>query len=195
MRLADIEVGKRYEVDIDYTTSYTTSNPSMQKGRYEAEVVELRVHRTIRRDGWYQKSKKPDGVLVEILIDGEGFPNNQVAINPARIRRPWEERQAEDQVRWEAERKRARFREIEKARAANANGILTEILGKVDPNDTSMFDRRLERVFMRTNEYNQEPSKGTVFIRTVDELERLANLAMMGLQHERDCLRKGQDDD
>lgn len=183
MKIGDIVEGERYEVSVNSVASRKSFGR-----KYEGEVIKVRAFRKVRRNGWYQTSKKPDGVEVELLIDGEGFPDNIAVVHPTDVIRLWSEKVAEDQQKDEARRKSERRMEIEVLRSDRANGIITDALGKLDPNSYTS-DRRGERVKMniRNVPYSNQTT-GSVWVESVDVLVRLADLVQKGIEHERDCL-------
>ncbi len=184
MKIDDIKVGERYEVIVGYRGS---SETHFETGRYEGEVTEKRVYRRIFRDGYWQASKRPDGVEVELLVDGEAFPDNVLAVGTKDIVRLWSEKLAEVAARDEEKRKLQRKQDIERLRSSDANGIFTTVLGKLV---RRTLDHRGERVAFNINSYDRhKPSSGTLYFESVNEAQRLAHLVEMGLEHEKSCLK------
>lgn len=183
MKIDDIQVGERYEVIVGYRGSRETR---IEAGRYEGEVVKKRVYRRIFSYGYWQDSRRPDGVEVEMLMDGEAFPDNVLAVGTKDIVRLWSEKLAETAARDEEKRKLQRKQDIERLRASGVNDIFTTVLGKLV---RRTLDHRAERVAFTINSYDRhKPSSGTLYFESVDEAQRLAHLVEMGLEHEKSCL-------
>ncbi len=182
MKIDDIKVGERYEVIVGYRGSHS---PPV-RGRYEGEVIEKRVHRKAYRNGYFGQSKRPDGVEVELLMDGEAFPDNVIAVGTKDLVRLWSEKLAETAARDEEKRKLQRKQDVERIRSAGANDIFTTVLGELV---RRTLDHRAERLRFNINDYDRrQPSSGTLYFESVDQAQRLAHLVEMGLEHEKSCL-------
>lgn len=180
MKLDEIQVGEEYEVKVGFVASRGDL-----WGQYRAEVLEVRVPRRVRRNGYIQDSRKSDGVLVQLLDHDEAV--GEFAIASKDVLRPWSERQAELDARDEEKRKLEARRTSERLRVARADEVLTMALGEF-PRPTSMSGPQ-SRIELRFAEYGDAVSKAHVFLTNIEQVDRLRRLVEYGLEHEKKCRR------
>lgn len=181
MKLADLEVGAHYEASIGYRAGRDRWPDRAHNGwswTGQVEVVELRVHREVTRNGWRQLSKRPDGVLVRPLFNGEDLEATAI-IRAADIHRPWSEAVAETAERAADAAKIKRRREAHTLRVQQLEDRLTGLLGTDPDNRDNMSRTRITRLDAHLSD--REGNVNTVVVHLgsngLDELDRLITLA------------------